>query len=165
MANDLEREDELWHGGYSAKDMAGAWVIAGLITIAALVACVIIALPPLWMAFLGVAAVVWMGLLGTLAVRKLSIDYRLTSQRLIRKTGLLSRKTGRVEVIDIDDITVEQGLFQRLFGVGRIRVHSSDVSDPVLWMLGIADPAHVAETIDKARRAERVKRGVHVAQI
>lgn len=165
MVNDLDREDELWRGGYSGKDMAGAWFIAGLVTIVALVACLIVAIPPLWMAFLGGAALLWIALLGLLAVRKLSIDYRLTSQRLVRKTGLISRKTGRVEVIDIDDITVEQGLIQRMFGVGRIKVHSSDVTDPVLWMLGISDPARVSDMIDKARRAERVKRGVHVERV
>jgi uncharacterized membrane protein YdbT with pleckstrin-like domain len=165
MANDLDREDELWHGGYSGKDMAGTWVVAGFLTLVALGACIVFALTPVWLGIAGGAAIVWIALLGVLMVRKMSIDYRLTTQRLVRKTGLLNRKTGRVEVIDIDDVSIEQSLMQRMLGVGRIKILSSDVSDPELMMLGIQDPTRVAELIDKARRDERVKRGVHIEQV
>ena len=163
MANDLDREDELWHGGYSGKDMAGTWVIAGLVTLAAAVASVVLA--PFWPFIAGGIVLLWIVLAGVLLVRKMSIDYRLTTQRLVRKTGLLNRKTGRVEVIDIDDVGYEQGLMQRLLGVGRTKVISSDTTDPVLMMIGIDNPSHVADLIDKARRNERVKRGVHVGQV
>lgn len=171
MGTDADREDEIWQGGYSGKDMAAAWVIGGAVTLAGAAVCVLlgvlttVAAAPVWIGFAIVATIFWISLLGTLIVRKLSIDYRLTTQRLIRKTGLLSRKTGRVEVIDIDDVSIEQNLLQRLFNVGRIKVHSSDVTDPELLMLGIENPSHVADLIDKARRDERVKRGVHIERV
>jgi uncharacterized membrane protein YdbT with pleckstrin-like domain len=171
MASNLDHEEELWHGGYSAKDMAGEWFIAAVLTIVAIVACVVLGAvmnvlsTPLWIAFAAAIAIIWLVLIARMIVRKLSIDYRLTSQRLVRKTGLLSRKTGRVEVIDIDDVSIEQNLMQRILGVGRIKVHSTDVTDPELVMLGIHNPSHVAGLIDVARRKERVRRGVHIESV
>ena len=93
---------------------------------------------------------------------RLSVDYTLTNQRFIHQVGFLRRVSNRVEVIDIDDVQYEQGLFERMFGVGTIKVLSSDVSDPKLWLKGIDDVQRVANLIDNARRDERRKRGLYV---
>jgi hypothetical protein len=77
----------------------------------------------------------------------------------------LSRTTNRVEVIDIDDVQVQQGFVERMLGVGTIKLLSSDTSDPVLSLRGIADVNRVATLIDNARRDERRKRGLYVEAV
>jgi uncharacterized membrane protein YdbT with pleckstrin-like domain len=93
------------------------------------------------------------------------VKYRLTNQRLFHEKGILRRVTERIELIDIDDVTMEQGLMERLFGVGTVHVTSSDRSSPELLMPGIDDVKAVADTIDHARRAERHRRGVFIESV
>jgi hypothetical protein len=73
--------------------------------------------------------------------------------------------TDRIEVIDIDDVTYEQGLVQRMLGVGTIRIASSDRTHPELVLSGIDGVQQVADTIDDIRRKERRKRGLHIESI
>jgi membrane protein YdbS with pleckstrin-like domain len=93
------------------------------------------------------------------------VHYELTSQRFIHQTGILTRATDRIEVIDIDDVSFTQGPVQRMLGVGRITVTSSDRSHPLLHMIGIGDVKSVAGLIDDVRRKERRRRSLHIEAI
>jgi membrane protein YdbS with pleckstrin-like domain len=154
-------EEEIWSGAYSAKAMAGSFLAAGVLT---LLAAVLAAFggPPVWVAFFIGAVVVWGGLGLLYLYRRLTVRYRLSTYRFFHDTGLLSRTGNRVEVIDIDDVTVHQTLIERMFGVGKVRIVSSDQSHPQLDLPGIEDPKKVANLIDGARRAERQRRGLHL---
>jgi membrane protein YdbS with pleckstrin-like domain len=159
-------ESELWTGGYSPKAMYGGWVAAALATIAGIVVVALFWPEPFGWSLLGVAALaIWGGLLLTLAYRRVSVKYRLTSQRLFHEKGVLRRVTDRIELIDIDDVTLEQGIVERVLGVGTIRVSSSDRTTPELLMPGIDDVKTVADTIDQARRSERQRRGVFIESV
>ena len=81
------------------------------------------------------------------------------------RAGILRRVNNRIEVLDMDDITFEQGLLERLSGVGTIRIVSHDRTDPELVLPGIENVKHVAWLFDDARLAERRRRGLHVEQI
>jgi membrane protein YdbS with pleckstrin-like domain len=157
-------EEELWSGSYSPKAMVGSFAAAGVVTIAGLLLAVLSGGPGLLIWGIGVL-VVWGGLLLLLAYRRITVRYRLTTYRFFHETGLLSRVGNRIEVIDIDDVTVRQGLIERLFGVGTILVASSDRSDPELPLPGIDDAKRVADLIDGVRRAERNRRGLHIESI
>jgi uncharacterized membrane protein YdbT with pleckstrin-like domain len=159
-------EQELWQGNYSPKAMYGPWIGAALATIAGLVAVLIFMPDGLgWTIFVVAALLLWGALLLTLVYRKFSVKYRVTSQRLFHELGILRRVTDRIEIIDIDDVTVEQGLVERMLGVGTIRVTSSDRTTPELFMPGIDDVKQVADTIDQARRAERQRRGLFIESV
>jgi uncharacterized membrane protein YdbT with pleckstrin-like domain len=147
--------------------MYGGWIAAVLATIAGLIAVLLLPLEGMigWWVFGVGALVIWGGLLLTLAYRRMSVKYRLTNQRLFHEQGILRRVTDRIELIDIDDVTLEQGLFERLFGVGTVRVSSTDRTTPELLMPGIDDVKVVADTIDHARRAERQRRGVFIESV
>ncbi len=153
-------EQDLWAGGYSAKAMYGTWILGVLVTVG-LLAGTFLAFPPIGFAI----PVLWVFLLLTLAYKKLSVSYELTTQRFIHKSGILKRVTDRIEVIDIDDVTYEQGIVQRMLNVGTIRVSSSDRSHPELVLSGIDGVEEVADTIDDIRRKERRKRGLHIESI
>jgi membrane protein YdbS with pleckstrin-like domain len=163
LAGDDEPEQELWKGGYSGKAMVGPWIAGVIASIGLIVASVLF--PPAILVLLALLALLWLWLVATLAYRKLNIRYQLTSQRLIHQTGILSRRTDRIEMIDIDDVTYRQGLVERFMDVGTIRISSTDRTHPELVLLGIDEVQRIADLIDNARRKERRKRGLHIEQI
>lgn len=155
-------EVELWTGGYSPKAMIGSFIGAAALTVAILIASMIF---PLAIWLLLAAGVVWLLVLGMLAYRRLNIHYRLTSQRFFHQKGILTRTTDRIEVIEMDDVTYTQSIFERMFGVGTIKITSSDSTHPVLIMTGIDKVQEVSEIIDKARRKEITRRGLRIESV
>lgn len=159
-------EGELWQGGFSIKSMIGSWVSAGLFTILALIVAVAFSFTGVAvLAAFGAILAVWLWVVGVYFYRRFSVHYTLTSQRFVHASGLLTRRTDRIEVIDIDDVTFKQGLIERFLNVGTIELESSDRTDPTLVLRGIDDVARVAGLIDDARRAERRKRGLHIEEV
>lgn len=159
-------EQDLWQGGYSPKAMLGTWVVSGLITIACLVAPFLIASGSgWWLASFGIIALAWIVPALVLLYRRIGINYRVTNQRLFHESGILRRLTDRIELIDIDDVATDQGLFERMMGVGSIRITSSDRTHPVLVLQGIEGVREVAAQIDNGRRAERIRRGLHIEAV
>lgn len=162
-------EIELWEGGYSPKAMLGSWLGAALISVAALVVAAIFFRDQLagigWAILLGVIVLGWLILLAKLGYQRLSVHYRLTSQRFVHEKGVLSRVTDRIEVIDMDDIAFRQGLVDRFIGVGTIEITSSDRTHPKISIQGIDDVKNVAHLMDDARRKERIRRGLHIEAV
>jgi len=168
-ADDAERE--LWAGRYSSKAMIGVWLLCGAISL------VLMALG-IWFSARGwmpggvrwglvfvLLLITWGYPLSLLFYRRVSIRYRLTTQRFFHEAGILRHVTDRVEVIDMDDITFEQSILQRMFRVGTIHITSSDRTHPDLRIEGIENVKHVASMMDDARRAERLRRGVHIEAV
>lgn len=162
-----EAETELWRGGYSSRAMIGNWIASGLIGLGLIiVATVWLHGHPFWFwLFFLLAFCPGLYSLSVLIYRKMSVHYLLTNQRFIHESGFLRRVTNRIEVLDMDDISFEQGLVERLMGVGAIRIHSSDISHPELILRGIENVAEISNLIDNTRRTERRKRGLHIENI
>ena len=157
-------EEELWSGTYSPKAMVGPAIGLAILTVLGLVIALMFDGPGLF--FWGIAAVVLWAILGMVVLyRRLTARYRLTSYRFFHESGLLSRTRNRVEVIDINDVTLQQGLIERMFNVGTIHIQSSDVTDPDLYLSGIEDVRKVTDLIDNTRRSERQRRGVFMENI
>lgn len=157
-------EEDLWAGDFSAKAMYGAWLAAALVTIAGLVALLMVAdlraNPIAWYVYAGIVVVVWGYLLLQFGYLKLVCRYELTSQRLRHREGIFVRTMNRIELVDIDDIVFRQGIIQRMLNVGNIVLKSRDLSHPELTLKGISDVKRVADLIDNARIAERRRRAV-----
>ncbi len=160
-----EPEEDIWQDRFSSKDMIGGWVLSALISVALLAVWIKWVPGSYWILMLVLMLSPWIYHLVVLKYRQWNRSFRLTSQRFFLETGIFRRKTDRIEVIDMDDITVDQKLLERLFGVGTIRIISSDKSHPELEMRGIENVKEVAEKIDEVRRAERRRRGLHIEQI
>jgi membrane protein YdbS with pleckstrin-like domain len=157
-------EEDLWTGSYSAKAMAGTTLSAAALTVLGMIAATFGG-PAGWVALLVAAIVVWCGLALVYFYRRLTVHYRLSTYRFFHDRGLLSRTGNRVEVIDVDDVTVEQGPIERMFGVGTISIRSSDTTDPELRLPGIDNVRAVADLIDGTRRAERQRRGMFMENV
>ena len=59
-------------------------------------------------------------------MRLRSQSYRLSDQRLLVETGLLSRTIDEIDLRTVDDITFHQSVGERLFGLCEIGIVSSD---------------------------------------
>jgi membrane protein YdbS with pleckstrin-like domain len=153
-------EEVLWEGSYSPKAMLGTFVLCGILSVALLIGALLLPEVALVGALmLAAIPVLWIAAGIQLLVRKLSISYKLTNHRFFHRQGLLSRVTDRIELIEIHDVTWRQGLIERAIGVGTITIASADRTHPKLPLAGIDNVEAVADTIDKARRAEQIRRG------
>lgn len=165
---ELAERDErlLWQASFSAKGLIHAWLLVLVSSILLpLGALVLQADSSQWFLLVFVVGLAWGGLGLWLLVRRLNVHYELSDQRLIHRSGILVRRTHRIELIDIDDVAHEQDLIERFFDVGTIEVVSSDRSHPVIALPGIDGVEKVAMLIDDARRRERIRRGIHVEQV
>jgi uncharacterized membrane protein YdbT with pleckstrin-like domain len=146
--------------------MVGAWLLCALVTIVLLVVGAMwVRSGVLWLVLLVVALLTWGYPAFLLIHRRLSIRYRLTSQRFFHEQGILRHKTDRIEVIDIDDIAYDQTIVQRMVNVGTIHITSSDRSHPVFDVHGVENVKEVASLMDSARRKERIRRGLHIEAV
>ena len=91
-------------------------------------------------------------------------DYRLTTQRLFRRRGLLAKQVEELELFRVKDVTVDQSMFGRLLHVGNITVLSTDDSTPTLPLVGIGDPIAVKEAIRLHYRAARQREHVRLGE-
>ncbi len=77
--------------------------------------------------------------------------YVLTDQRIIGFTGLLARERVEIELSDIRQMTLKQGLLQRVLGAGDIEIESAGGSEVELRLEWVAAPNDVMETVRNAR--------------
>ncbi len=93
-----------------------------------------------------------------------STRYRLTTQRLFVQTGLIAKHLEEVELFRVKDVTLSQGVLQRLLGVGNVVVLSTDDTAPRLELAGLRGPMDVKEQIRGAFRAARQREGLRTAE-
>jgi membrane protein YdbS with pleckstrin-like domain len=86
-------------------------------------------------------------LLGLRAARLRATRYKLTNQRLVVETGLVSRTLSDVDLRSVEDLIFRQGPMERLLGIGTIGVVSSDRNTPRLQLVGVKDPKATRELI------------------
>jgi membrane protein YdbS with pleckstrin-like domain len=159
-------EEDLWSGTYSPKAMIEWMIGAALLTVVGIVAVALSGgSTAAWFWLVIGMLVVWAALGLAVLYRRLTVRYQLTTYRLFHEKGLLSRTRDRIEVIDIDDVTLTQGLIERMLNVGTIHILSSDVSHGKLHMPGIEDARRVTDLIDNTRRAERQRRGLFMENV
>ena len=88
--------------------------------------------------------------------------YRLSRERLFRRTGFLSREEETIPLYRIQDLHLTIKLSERLFGVGSIRVLSSDLTAPKLDILHIRNPGAVRDTLHRLSEDAKQRRQVQV---
>ena len=87
--------------------------------------------------------------------------YSLSEDRLFRETGLLNLNEEEVLLYRVRDVSLSRSLWQRIFGVGTITVHSSDKTSPTLEVINVKDSKSVKELIftnvEKAKEVRRMR--------
>lgn len=86
---------------------------------------------------------------------------KITDQRIIEKRGILSITTNQLELYRVKDISLQQPLILRIFGLSNIILITSDNSNPLYLLRGIEEGSELIEkirlAIDKRRDIKGVK--------
>ena len=86
--------------------------------------------------------------------------YGFSEDRLFIKTGILSTREDEVRLYRITDLSLIRSLWQRIMGMGSIRVYSADQSLRDFEIKNIRDCESVKEQlsqlVEKERQAKRV---------
>jgi len=84
-------------------------------------------------------------------IRARTVNWSLTSDRLIEKRGLIASRRREMELADIRSVEVSKRVMQRMIGLGDVTIASAASADYAIRLHDIFDPDNAAETIRKAR--------------
>ncbi|MGH3042090.1 MAG: PH domain-containing protein [Gaiellaceae bacterium] len=148
-----EEEREIWSGRPSWRGRMAILVPGVLLTILALVVC-------LWAGLSGLLTIVVVGIVALVTVvwaflETIRWKYTITNRRVFVRHGLVSihEQTARLE--RVQDVTLHQTLFDRMFGVGRLLIDTAGSSGGALEFKALLEPTRVREVLDAAVRAEQ----------
>ena len=91
--------------------------------------------------------------------------YRLSEDRIFRETGLLNLREEEVLLYRVRDLELKRSLFQRIFGVGTVCVHSSDKTTPHLDLLNIKNPRDVKELLHRQVEEMKLSRRMRTTEL
>ena len=82
--------------------------------------------------------------------------YEVTDQRIKLKTGILSQEIDECELYRVRDYKIVKPFFQRILGLGKIELVTSDRSNSNINLNGIKDPENIynliRDNVEKIRR-------------
>src|SRR5712691_6381278 len=112
-------------------------------------------IPPVIAGPLAAAFLLWSAyLLVTFAARR-AVRYTLSAQRLEIEKGILGKRYESVELWRVRDVVLDQSVLERVRGVGRITVYSTDQVEPVLQVGPVAQAKELFEMMRDAVTAAR----------
>jgi membrane protein YdbS with pleckstrin-like domain len=85
--------------------------------------------------------------LAAAGVGQRSVRYSLSASRLEIERGLLGRRLESMELWRVRDVVLDQSLLQRLRGVGRLTLYSTDRVEPVLSIGPVAGARELFERV------------------
>ena len=93
-------------------------------------------------------------------IAALTTRYKLTNERLIIKRGFISRRIEEIELYRVNDVALKQSIMERMFGLGDVRLETTDATTPEAQVLDVQNPERVKDLIRQAARTERQRRRV-----
>jgi len=72
----------------------------------------------------------------------------VTNQRIIYKTGLVSRSTSELQLRSIEEVNMDQTVLGRILGYGKLQIHGTGAEDIILPNLG--DPLELRKALQEA---------------
>ncbi len=112
---------------------------------------------PKWTPFLLAVLLIW-ALVRHL--RRMSHKLTIGVEKLTYEEGLLGKSTRTIQLAKVQDVRVDQSLFDRMFGVGRLSVETAGGSSH-LTMAPIDRPHQIADEItNRSEKAAGAKPGV-----
>lgn len=78
--------------------------------------------------------------------------------------GLLYTIVEEVNIYRIQDVSLHQTLFDKIFGTGTVILYSNDERQPELKLRHIAQPYKIRDMFSNYIEAERIKRNVRISE-
>ena len=91
--------------------------------------------------------------------------YEISEDRLFQTTGFLNLKYEEVLLYRVRDLTLSRSFGQRLFGVGTIKICSTDKTNSELYIQNVKDAAAVKELIHQQVEDMKIRRRVRFGEI
>ena len=86
--------------------------------------------------------------------------YTVYEDRLILKIGFFNTVTDETLLYRIMDIQLKRNIGQKIFGVGTVRLHTSDKSHPTMELKNIKKSEDVRRMLSKQIDLQRTARGI-----
>jgi uncharacterized membrane protein YdbT with pleckstrin-like domain len=116
---------------------------------------------PMWLAVLWLAGVP--GLLWTYLVN-ISSKYKISARRVETEPGVLAKKVETLELWRVLDVEYSQTLIDRIFKNGRIKLISTDQTNPELLLHGLPNHRQLFEQLrDAVQDARQTSRPMELA--
>jgi uncharacterized membrane protein YdbT with pleckstrin-like domain len=81
-------------------------------------------------------------------LRRYSTEYAVTTRRVVKKTGFISREGDEIRLRRVESVQVSQGLFGRLLDYGDIR--ATGQGNQIVTLRNVVSPMKVKQTIEMA---------------
>ena len=88
-------------------------------------------------------------------IRAFATEIAVTTDRFVRKTGLISIQSEEVSLDKIEEVTVNQSILGRMFGFGNVQVHGTGMGDIKCNMVDA--PVRLRREIQTAREGLKTK--------
>ena len=145
---DLHPGESVIYEGHPSWRSTFGFYFSGIVLVAVAVAIGVLADKTGIGAAVGAAILVIVLLIGWL--RRITTRYLITSRRLQIRRGILAKSTEETRVDRIVDVTVRQGIFDRVLGIGAVDFDNASAQQGDLFRFaGIAAPEKVVRAIDR----------------
>jgi len=95
-------------------------------------------------------------------LRLRAIELGVTTHRVVRKTGIISRETDEIRLSAIETVDLHQSTWGRLLGFGDVRVTGRGES--IMLLSRVADPVAVKRSIEAAYSTNIERAGLAARQ-
>jgi membrane protein YdbS with pleckstrin-like domain len=92
--------------------------------------------------------------------KSLGTHYKITTQRIKRETGILSKKQESLELFRIDHFELIKPFAMRLLGQAELHLFSSDAEFENFYVYGVPKLEALADTLRECQLRERARRGL-----
>ena len=144
-----------------------------LLIVPVLVLCALVSLGLLWGALeldlpLGAAlgiALVPLAFGALRWVQNATQRYRVTTERLVLRSGILAKSTEETELYRVTDYRLNEPLVQRVLGLGEIELTTSDAAHPIVHLRGVRGPGALRDELRRHVEACRDRKRVRVTEL
>lgn len=81
--------------------------------------------------------------------RRYRYDYRIEDRVIEARKGILARKVDALHLDDLRHVEVNQGVWQRILGVGTIRFASAGTDQPEIVFRGVMHPDRIRQKLQQ----------------
>lgn len=85
--------------------------------------------------------------------------------KIVEESGVLSTHVEEVMAYRVDDVSVYQSFFGKLFGVGTVEIYCKDASTDVLVLKNVKRPYEVKSLLTDVVERERGSRNIHYSEV
>ncbi len=159
----MSDEKTLFKGASSPVTNLGTFLLCGAVFITALVVSFLVAPPFNFLLWAAAGIALGYGLVCWLLIR--FRVYEVTTERIRRTTGILTRRTDELELYRVKDASLVEPLGMRLFGCGNIVVTTNDASTPTLELTCVKGARELREQMRQSIEVCRDRKRVRVTEL